>query len=249
MSDPLNIMLLAYPDNPVGGLFLQCFLEANIQVSGVVIEKKTHHANLRRFVEKIRKDGFSSTGQRILDMMRLKFTCNRIVDLAVRHGIPVFAFEDMNSQACADLLEIQQPDLLVIASAPILKSRIFQKARLGCLNPHPGWLPQYRGIGANAHAVQNNDQPGITIHYVDEKIDTGKIIVRERIQICHKDTIAKINDRAMARGAQLMVRVIRDIQTNTLKLPEIEEPLGKLYTAMSFQEAQKLNKRLKSLGE
>ena len=226
MNDPLKIILLAYPDNPVGALFLQTFLDARLPVWGVVVERKTRHANWRRSLKKIKKDGFQATCHRVREIIRLKIKSTRIVDLATRHGIPVYSYTNMNSQACADLLEVMQPDMLVIASAPILKSRIFKKAKLGCLNPHPGWLPKYRGVGAYAYAVLNNDEPGVTIHYVDEKIDSGPIIIRKHIKIIENDTISKINDRAMAKGAELMVNVIRDIQSNTLKLPKIKESKG-----------------------
>lgn len=244
-KDPLKLVLLAYPDNPMGTVFLQTFLNADLLIRGVVIEQKRRKANLLRLMRKLRNDGMSALIRRLLDMFQLKTKGKRVVDIAERHHIPVFHFQDMNSQDCADLLETLQPDLLVIASAPILEPKIFTKARLGCLNPHPGWLPKYRGLGANAYAVLNQELPGITIHFVNAGIDTGRIIVREQIPIQPGDTIAGINDRAMSRGAELMVRVIRDIQQDRLTLIKINETRGKLYRAMPYREARKLNQRLK----
>lgn len=249
MPAPFNIILLAYPDNPAGSFFLQTFFDAELSVMGIVVERKLRSHNLQRFVQKIKKDGFAETLKRILQMIRLRVTRKRIIDLAAARQIPVYTFPDMNSRACADLLESLKPDLLVVASAPILKSRIFSKAKYGCLNPHPGWLPKYRGLGANAYAIQQNDKPGITIHFIDEGIDTGKIIVREQLKILKHDTIATINDRAMARGAELMVRVIRDIQFDQLNFQIIDEPKGQLYPAMPYQDARILNKKLRTMGE
>ena len=198
---------------------------------------------------KFRKDGFAATFSRICEMVKLKMKATRIVDLASRHGIPVYSFTDMNGQECADLLEIMHPDLLVIASAPILKPRIFEKAKLGCLNPHPGWLPKYRGVGANAYAIQQNDKPGVTIHYVDQNIDTGKIIVREHIDVLKNDTIAKINDRAMARGAELMADVIHQIRNKHVESPEINEPQGLHYRSMPYPEVKLLNRQLRKKNQ
>jgi methionyl-tRNA formyltransferase len=245
MNDPLNIILLAYPDNPVGALFIRTFLNANLPIQGIIIEQKTNDKNLQRFIRKVRKDGLEATIRRILEMAALRLKRNRIVDVAGKHAIPVYHFEDMNSPACADLLEVLQPDLLVIVSAPILKPWIFTKAKLGCLNPHPGWLPKYRGLGANAYTVLNNEEPGVTIHYIDDGIDTGKILKRERVPVQKDDTIAKINDRAMSKGAELMVKVIQDIQAEQLQIPEIEESPGMLYRAMPYREARQINQRLR----
>jgi methionyl-tRNA formyltransferase len=139
-------------------------------------------------------------------------------------------------------------DLLAIVSAPILKEAVFEPARLGCLNAHPGWLPKYRGLGANAYALANGDSPGISIHFIDAGVDTGRIIMREKIDIQSGDTVAKINDRAVARGAVLMARVIHQIRNNSLVLPEINEDVGKNYRSMPYAQVKKINAQLKSIG-
>lgn len=249
MSEVLRIILLAYPDNPVGPVFLRTLLDAGLSVQGLVLEEKPNTANRKRLIQKIRKDGFSAAFQRIRQMAALRARGNRIADLAESRRIPVYSFEDMNSRTCADVLETLQPDLLAIASAPILKERIFNRAKMACLNPHPGWLPKYRGLGANAYAIRNGDAPGVTIHAVDAGIDTGRILVREHVPVMQNDTIAKINDRAMARGAELMAAVIRDIPSRGLKFLDIDEPRGKLYPAMPYRDARMLNRRLKKQGD
>jgi methionyl-tRNA formyltransferase len=155
--------------------------------------------------------------------------------------------EKFNSLQCESLLDSLNPDLLAIASAPILNDCIFSKSKYGCLNAHPGWLPKYRGLGANSCAIKNGDAPGITIHYVDSGIDTGEIIVREKIKILHRDSIAKINDRAVARGAELMADVIHWILNNQLELPIIEESVGEYCQTMSYRDVKDLNQMLKRM--
>ena len=178
--------------------------------------------------------------------MQLKRTGDTIIQLSEQYRIPVYQVERMNSQNCADYLDQLKPDLIVIASAPVLKEHIFNKARIGCLNAHPGWLPKYRGIGANAYALYHNDLPGVTIHWVDKGIDTGKIIVRKTLKILPNDTIAKINDRATRLGAELMTNVVKKLESGDIKSKEIHEPKGKLYRAMAYKDVKKLNKQLKS---
>jgi hypothetical protein len=244
-----RIYLLAYPDNPVGRVFLKTFLKNEISVQGIIVEEKNRKVNWDRFVKKVNKDGILTALKRVLQVYFLKFTGLNIVSLAKRHGLEVHYVGKFNSIACAELMKSLDIDLLTIASAPILKADIFKHTIVGCLNAHPGWLPKYRGLGANAHCLLNGEKPGVSIHFVDGDIDSGMIIAREKLMIRPKDTIAKINDRAMIRGAELMAEVIHQFQEGKLELPEIDEPQGKLYRSMDYDRAKKLNKRISVLND
>lgn len=243
-----RIFLLAYPDNPVGRVFLKSFLKHKIPVQGIIIEEKNRQDNWTRFVKKIKKDGILAAMRRVLQVYFLKLSGMNIVSLAKKHGLEVHSVNKFNSIACAALLEHLDIDLLTIASAPILKEYVFTKAKVGCLNAHPGWLPKYRGLGANAYCVLNGEKPGVTIHFLDDGIDSGMIIAREKLSIRPRDNIAKINDRAMIRGAEMMADVILQFQTGELELPVIDEPPGKLYRSMDYTRAKKLKKRISSLN-
>ena len=242
----LKIILLAYPDNPVGSLFFKILRRNNISIHGIIVEEKRGKANWLRFKSKIKKDGFIVSIQRINEVLRLKRIKQNVVQLAEENHVPVYWVKNFNNHACACLLEKLNIDLLIISSAPILKEYIFNKAKIGCLNAHPGWLPTYRGIGANAYALYHGDATGVTVHWVDSGIDTGKIILRERLTILPKDTVSKINDRAVIRGAELMAGVIKKIQNDQIKIPSIKESKGKMYKAMPYKLIKQINHRLKS---
>ncbi len=241
----LHVILLAYPDNPVGQVFLKTFIKNNVFLSGIILEKKNLTRNWFRYKKKIQKDGIGMTIKRIMQIYWLKYTKQNIENIAQKHNIPLYYMDRFNSQACENLLSFLDADLLAIASAPILKEYIFKKAKIGCLNAHPGILPKYRGIGANAYSIQNGDSPGVTVHFIDKDIDKGKIVIREQVPIKPRDTIQKINDRAVSRGAYLMSNVIHMIQEDKLTIPEIDEPLGNMYYAMPYSEVKKVNKKLR----
>lgn len=243
--DDLNIYLLAYPDNPVGNFFLKTFLRKKVVVKGIIVENKKGKRNWRRLKKKIQKDGLLTALRRILQVYWLKITKQNIVDLARKNRIAVHWLDRFNSNKCSELLETLDIDLFAIVSAPILKEYVFTKARLGCLNAHPGWLPKYRGLGGNAYAIQNGDSPGVTVHFIDAGIDTGKIIVRKKLEVQPRDTVAEINDRAIAQGAELMADVIHQIAEDSLKIPTIDEPMGEMYYAMPYSSVKILNKRLR----
>ncbi|MCD6117676.1 hypothetical protein J7K93_11720 [bacterium] len=248
MSKELKTVILAYPDNPVGSKFISTFIKGNISVSAVIVEESARSSLLKRFNDKIKKDGFAGAVKRIIEVFILKLMKKRIVDYVERAEIPLYFVNKFNSTECEVLLDELGPDLIIIASAPILKPEIFSKASIGCINAHPGWLPRYRGIGANAYALLNGDKPGITVHFIDKGIDTGSIIIRETININKGDTIARINDRAVARGAELVTQVIKDIKEGRLKMSEIDEPAGPVYKAMPYSLAKQVNRSLRSQG-
>jgi methionyl-tRNA formyltransferase len=247
MSKELNIYLLAYPDNPVGKVFIETFRRKNVPIKGIVVEEKKGKSNRTRLMKKVQKVGLTTALKRILQVYWLKLTKRNIVHLAEKYEIDVLRVNRFNSKKCAALLDTLDIDLFAIVSAPILKDYVFNKAKSGCLNAHPGWLPKYRGLGGNAYAVQNGDSPGVTVHFIDEGIDTGNIIVREKLSILRGDTIAKINDRAMARGAELMADVIHAISEDRLELPDISEDMGEMYYAMPFAKVKDVNKKLMNM--
>jgi methionyl-tRNA formyltransferase len=239
-----KVLLLAYPDNPIGPIFLKTFLKSQLLVSGIIVEQKNGTHNWSRLKKKVEKDGLLTAIKRTLHIFILKILKKNIVGVAEKKGIPIHWVKKFNSPACAELLASLNADILAIVSAPILKDTIFTKAKKGCLNAHPGWLPKYRGLGANAYSLQNGDAPAVSVHFIDSGIDTGQIIIREKIAIQAKDTVAKINDRAMVQGAQLMATIIRKIKNDQLVMPMIHEAQGKLYKAMPYAEVKKVNARL-----
>lgn|GEM_PF-1006782 len=241
----LKIVLLAYPDNPVGAAFIRIFRDHHIPIQAVLFETQRTGSRWKRLVTKLHKDGPRATVGRVVQMAVMRVMGKRSADLCRRYGIPVFQVERMNGKRCEIILAGLDPDLLIIVSAPVLREPIFSKARIACLNPHPGWLPKYRGLGANAHALQKGDDPGVTVHFVNSGIDTGPVIVREHIPLRRRDTVAKINDRAMKRGAELLAGIIRDIQMNCLRMEPIDEPRGSLYRDMPYREVRRVNRMIR----
>jgi folate-dependent phosphoribosylglycinamide formyltransferase PurN len=249
MEKPFKVLLLAYPDNPVGSVFIRAFLRNSVPLTGVLVETKTASTNWRRIRTKIRKDGLLPTFLRIFHVWFLKVRKQNIIGLAARNGIPVYRVDRFNSPECASLIASLDIDLLTISSAPILKDYIFEKAKIGCLNAHPGWLPKYRGVGANRAAILQGEMPGICIHFVDAGIDTGRLILREKLPLRRRDTIASINDRASAMGAELMAQVIHRIRNHELELLETGEPAGECYPPGRYGEIKAVNRMIRRLYE
>jgi methionyl-tRNA formyltransferase len=92
----------------------------------------------------------------------------------------------------------RRPDLVFsVLTDYIFRKEDIEATRYGIINLHPAPLPDYRGCNSYAHAIMNGEkQYGVTMHYVNEKIDQGRIIRVDRLPIEHDDTGRSLYDKA-----------------------------------------------------
>ena len=111
------------------------------------------------------------------------------------------------------------PDIIFsIYYRKILPKSLLGLPKLGCINIHPSLLPSYRGPVPTAWAIQNGETNfGITIHYMDEGIDTGDILVQEKYTIAEDETGYELYSRAMKLGAKLLEDNFENIINKKLK--------------------------------
>jgi len=127
-------------------------------------------------------------------------------------GIKGVITEDIN--LCVDYIKELAPDyILSFQYHKILKPEVISIPLDGCINLHFGLLPQYRGMAPVAHAMINGDMVGITLHYIDEGIDTGAII--ETFDFlplptdCAQDVYGKICSAAIAMFKSAWPKIIK----------------------------------------
>jgi methionyl-tRNA formyltransferase len=118
-------------------------------------------------------------------------------------GVPI-----LSEAMLADLLTSGGVDLCVaVCTSHIFTADEIGQCGLGIVNLHPAPLPFYRGCNSYAHAIINGDrQYGVSLHYVDEGIDTGPIIARDWLAIEPADTGRSLYDRAQAVAANMFHR-------------------------------------------
>jgi len=133
--------------------------------------------------------------------------------IAARNNIPFFTSRNINSPEFIARLQGLSCDLFVSMSFDqIFKKELFKKPRLGTINCHAGKLPFYRGRNVLNWALINDESEfGVTVHYVDEGIDTGDIIVQECFPISEQDTYKTLLDRAYSGCAALLNRAVYEI--------------------------------------
>ena len=90
-------------------------------------------------------------------------------------------------------------DLICLAGfMKILSSNFIKKFSKPILNIHPSLLPKYKGLNAHMKAIRNKDKfTGVTIHKVNKKLDSGKVILQKKVRILKKDTIKSLEKKVL----------------------------------------------------
>lgn len=137
-----------------------------------------------------------------------------VKELALKHRIVAHQPQDVNAPEFVDVLKRFEPDVIVVVSfRQILKKSVITVPKLGVVNVHPSLLPKYRGRANIAWAIINGEtKTGVTVHYIDEKIDTGPIIVQNEIDIGPEDTVATVLDRVTDLYPDVLAEALQKVK-------------------------------------
>lgn len=138
---------------------------------------------------------------------------------AIELGIPVIEADNMRDPAFAEQLKALDADLFVVVAFKILPPAILKIPKIGSVNLHASLLPRYRGAAPIHWAVINGDtETGVTVFFLDENVDTGKYLFRERIDIKSDETTGDVYNKLMLLGADVMVRAVDKISSGEFEL-------------------------------
>ena len=129
-----------------------------------------------------------------------------------RHYVP-----HHNDDSCRRLLETLAPRLMVLGGTRILKPAVFETATDGCLNAHPGLLPEVRGSASVAWAIHLDLPVGCTCHFIEAGIDTGPIVGRRTIAVHRGDTYERLCAATIVLSGQLMTEAVAAYAEGTLE--------------------------------
>lgn len=142
-----------------------------------------------------------------------------LVELAKKNNIPLEMHPNINSQEFMDRMKKYDVDLFVSMSFnQIFRTAMINMPRLKTINCHAGKLPFYRGRNILNWALINDEKEfGITVHYLDEGIDTGDIILQDVYPITDEDDYGTLLTRAYDGCADVLYRAIKMIQNDKVK--------------------------------
>jgi methionyl-tRNA formyltransferase len=150
---------------------------------------------------------------------------------AQEKGIPVLQPEKLRDEAFLAELKALKPDLQIVVAFRMLPQVVWALPPLGTFNLHAALLPQYRGAAPINWSIINGDtETGITTFFLDEQIDTGRIILQERTPIAIDDNAEDVHDKLMMQGAELVIKTVRLIESGEAKATDqsqfmTDEPL------------------------
>ena len=141
-----------------------------------------------------------------------KLTPSAVKQASLELGIPVLQPTSLKDEEFLKELDALQADIFVVVAFRMLPKEVWSRPRLGTFNLHGSLLPQLRGAAPIHWAVINGlKETGLTTFLIDEQIDTGNILLQERLTIEPHWTTGELHDALLPMGAQLVVDTVKGL--------------------------------------
>ncbi len=144
---------------------------------------------------------------------------------ALARGIPVYQPSSLRDGSFDKTLAALAPDLIaVVAYGKILPPSVLSLPRYGCINVHASLLPKYRGAAPIQRAIMDGErETGVTTMYMAEGLDTGDMLLSEKIAITPDDNFETIHDRMAEVGGRLLLETVRCLREGSaVRTPQNE---------------------------
>lgn len=148
----------------------------------------------------------------------MKMVASPVKEFALEKGLTVYQPEKVRkNEEFIEKIKSLNPDVIcVVAYGKILPKEILEIPKYGCINVHGSLLPKYRGAAPIQWAVLNGDkETGVTTMYMDVGMDTGDMILKEKVEIGEDETTGELWDRLSKIGAKLLVETLKQIEEGT----------------------------------
>jgi len=132
-----------------------------------------------------------------------------VKDYALSVGIPVLQPEKLKDETFLSQLSALNAQLFIVVAFRMLPEVVWSMPPLGTFNLHGSLLPKYRGAAPINWAVINGEkETGVTTFFLKHEIDTGDLILQERLPIGEDENVGSVHDRMMVLGAGLVTRTV-----------------------------------------
>lgn len=191
-------MFMGTPEFAVGSL--RSILDAGFEVVGVVTAP----------------DRAAGRGRKVQQ--------SAVKEFAIQHQLKVLQPTNLKDEVFLEELKSLGANLQVVVAFRMLPKVVWQMPKHGTFNLHASLLPQYRGAAPINWAIINGEtETGVTTFFIDEKIDTGNIILQAKEKINPKDNAGSLHDRLMTLGAHLVVETCKQIEEGSVTVSAQKE--------------------------
>lgn len=136
---------------------------------------------------------------------------------ALEKGLSVLQPTNLKNEDFLSALAELRANLQIVVAFRMLPKVVWNMPEYGTFNLHASLLPNYRGAAPiNWVLINGESETGVTTFFIDDKIDTGEIILQERTPISDQDTAGTLHDRLMLMGAELVSKTVRLIEEGTV---------------------------------
>lgn len=142
---------------------------------------------------------------------------------AKEKGLTILQPEKFREESFLNSLKELRADLQVVVAFKMLPELVWNMPPLGTINIHASLLPHYRGAAPLNWAIINGEkETGVSTFLLKHEIDTGNIIMQERVVIGDDETVGELHDKLMYKGAELIVKTIQAVESGDYMLIDQE---------------------------
>lgn len=166
-----------------------------------------------------------------------KLRSSPVKNYAKEHELHLLQPENLKSNEFISHLQDLSADVYVVVAFRMMPKSVWSIPKYGTFNLHASLLPQYRGAAPINWVIINDEkETGVTTFLIDEKIDTGNVLLNEKIKIEEEDNAGSLHDKLMIIGKKLVIKTLNSIEEGDLN--SIEQNIKNL----NLKTAPKLNK-------
>jgi len=157
----------------------------------------------------------------------LQMQFSDIKNFALKKGLDILQPEFLKDVSFIEQIKSVNPDLIVVVAFRILPKEVFSIPKHGSFNLHASLLPRYRGAAPINHAIINGDKvTGVTTFFLQDKVDTGNIILQKSIPIELSDNAGTLHDKLALLGSEAVLETVKLINTGNYSLQTQDDSLA-----------------------
>lgn len=143
---------------------------------------------------------------------------------ATENGLPLLQPTNLKDGDFLDRLKGLEPDLQIVVAFRMLPKVVWELPNMGTFNLHASLLPDYRGAAPINWAIMNGEkETGATTFFIDDKIDTGEILLQAKCPLTETDTAGTLHDRLMHLGADLVLETVKQLEAGEIRPKKQQE--------------------------
>lgn len=206
-------------------------LKNDFEIEAVILERPVAPSELLK--KRIKKLGWWKVAGQLLFQLSIakilkRTSRKRKEEILKKYGLEntivpenkIIKVTSVNRAECIEALRKIKPELIIVCGTRIISKSVLESLPVKFMNIHAGITPKYRNVHGGYWALVNNDieNCGVTVHLVDEGIDTGTIIYQQKIPVTKRDNFATYPVLQLAEGIIYLKRAINDFFENKLIL-------------------------------